>query len=62
MLVSLDFFRTIIDRIVDEIKSLKGEMTSDAALSTLAEMQICDPITDVDGAIMIDDSGEIYSL
>lgn len=62
MLVSLDFFKAIVDRVVDDIKSLRSEMTSDAALYTLVEMQICDPITDVDGAIMIDDSGEIYSL
>lgn len=62
MLVSLDFFRTIIGRIINDIKSLRSEMTSDAALYTLAETQVCDPITDDDGAIMTDDIGEIYSL
>ena len=36
--------------------------TEEAAMIMLAESDVCSPVSDVDGSIMTDDLGIIYSL
>lgn len=38
------------------------EYTEDDAVELLAEMEIIDPVTDADGAILTDENGNILSL